>query len=210
MHAFEFGGIECQGLGAASLLESIAFSLPSAAQWNSATLRITIIFHDAEHDELRMTQNEQPHASSQAHVEFHRAWIERQLATSVEEGAELVEHRQQLLPNIDFCETALRQLFDLTRNHAMLHPVVKKLFELDRYARTWVEGPFAADQLPMTISGESQATLGQFSLERTFLCPDGQYRLFELHTKLTPFAWRLHFIPIPATRRILVGMLGRI
>lgn len=208
VRAFEYDGIACQGLGAANLLDTIAFSLPSEECWNTRVIKLRVMFHDPVRNDLQLRDQDQLHASSPAHIESHRRWIRTRLARSVTDGADMAERCQQLVPGIDFCESALQQLIELDRNHAMLRPVVKKLFELNSYAQSWVDGPFNSRQLPMMISGESEATLAQFSAERTFRCPDGEYRLFELHARLTPLAWRLHFFPQAATRRIIVGYIG--
>jgi len=45
-----------------------------------------------------------------------------------------------------------------------------------------------------------------YSAERTFLCPDGEYRLFDFHLKR--WGTRIHFFDFPASKRILVGYVG--
>lgn len=44
---------------------------------------------------------------------------------------------------------------------------------------------------------------------RTFLCPDGERRVFSWHSKINYEKWRVHFIDFPATRRVLIGYVGK-
>jgi hypothetical protein len=77
--------------------------------------------------------------------------------------------------------------------------------DLQRYCESWDSGGFDIHQLA-NASGESESTLDMYSDERTFQCPDGQYRLFEWHLKRGDM--RIHFFDFPQRKRILVGYAG--
>ena len=90
----------------------------------------------------------------------------------------------------------------------MLRPVVRRLFELERYCQESTTGAFEPTRLSTKASPESQVTLNQYGKERTFLCPDDIERTFSWHLRLTPGAWRLYFIPFPKTRKMIIGYIG--
>ena len=77
--------------------------------------------------------------------------------------------------------------------------------DLQNYCEHWDSEHFDIHRLP-NASGESQTTLDMYSAERTFLCPDGEYRLFEFHLKR--WGTRIHFFDFPASKRILIGYVG--
>jgi hypothetical protein len=91
----------------------------------------------------------------------------------------------------------------------MLRQVAKRLGELERYFAGWNGGAFDPRALPMKVTTEHEATLQQYAEERTFVCPDGQKRLFHWHARMTPGAWRLYFDPDPESRRAIVGYIGK-
>ena len=43
---------------------------------------------------------------------------------------------------------------------------------------------------------------------RTFLCPDGEERLFSWHVRYTPGAGRIHFLPLGPREGCLIGYIG--
>ncbi|EDX71170.1 hypothetical protein MC7420_2731 [Coleofasciculus chthonoplastes PCC 7420] len=42
----------------------------------------------------------------------------------------------------------------------------------------------------------------------TFICPDGNERIFSLHVRMTPGAWRLHFSVDLEPGKIIIGYIG--
>ncbi|MCI0674045.1 MAG: hypothetical protein L0Y64_26665, partial [Myxococcaceae bacterium] len=48
----------------------------------------------------------------------------------------------------------------------------------------------------------------QFGAERIFLCPDGERRVFRLHSKVRVGEWRVYFIPDRESGRVTVGYIG--
>jgi hypothetical protein len=88
----------------------------------------------------------------------------------------------------------------------MLEHVKDRLRKLQQYAESWTEGSFSSNKLHCSASPESEATLKQYSKERTFLCPDEKKRMFSWHVRL-PLGWRIHFYP-EQPRKILIGYIG--
>ena len=72
----------------------------------------------------------------------------------------------------------------------------------------WQAGYFSLEGYPFEESGESEPTLNKYGGERTFLCPDGEERLFERHVKLKECNWRIHFFPEVKTTKVIIGYVG--
>ncbi|HWS85247.1 MAG TPA: hypothetical protein VN207_13415 [Ktedonobacteraceae bacterium] len=87
--------------------------------------------------------------------------------------------------------------------------IQKKLQELDSFCVDWLDGPFDPQKIAGKITNESQATLHTHGKERTFLCPDGEKRLFSWHMRLTPGAWRIYFHPTTYEQELIIGYIGR-
>ncbi|MCW6035527.1 hypothetical protein K4A83_04460 [Spirulina subsalsa FACHB-351] len=90
----------------------------------------------------------------------------------------------------------------------MFGQVRKRLFELETAAKEWKGGAFDyLNTLPSKATPESESRLRQFTSRLTIPCPDGEQRLFSLHLRLTPGAWRLYFFPVQSAQ-IIVGYIG--
>jgi hypothetical protein len=201
---FQYHGTHAHGLGFAYLIEAMALSLCSEVQWDASHIEIEAT--RLGDDEYIFTEQVMVvHASWVDHVQEHTIWIQNRLRTSGRDGIDLWDRRESLFASLHFCDAVNDQIQSLHTGNPLLRSVVRRLLELEHYCRGWAGGPFNAQQLPTKTSPESQGTLQQFGRERTFLCPDGQERLFSWHVRLTPGAWRIHFFPEAQTRTIIIG-----
>ncbi|WP_300632127.1 hypothetical protein [Mastigocoleus sp. MO_188.B34] len=89
----------------------------------------------------------------------------------------------------------------------MLRQVLKCLFELEEYCKSWKDGAFDFDAF-RKVSPESESRLNQFKDKLTFECSDGKKRVFSLHARVTPGAWRLHFCTELGPGKIIIGYIG--
>jgi hypothetical protein len=96
---------------------------------------------------------------------------------------------------------------DVDGNAPRFKAVLRGLSELESYCANWAGGGFDIHAF-QNASGESSATLNMYEAERTFMCPDGNYRVFSWHLKRADFT-RIHFFDQPQTRRIIVGYVGK-
>lgn len=194
------------------MFEALAVSLASNEQWNCNRLPITI--QKLEEDELIEDRIEIRHASAEEHVLSHADWISERSRTLIVDGRDLWNRRSELLPNLELCDSMAAPLASLKAGNPMLRPVIGRLFELDSYCKTWQLGAFSPDQFPCRTTTDSETTLQQYALERTFLCPDGEQRVFSWHVRLPPLAWRMYFIPqepVSETKAgaMIVGYVGK-
>lgn len=204
-----YKGVQAHGLGVASALDGMAVSLKISEDWNESRLEIERRWVELDgNGELLSARETVYHASSPAHVNVHADWIRERIQSGVSEGSEIWQQRGELLPGLDFCRRVQAELERLGPTDIMLNPVLGRLKELDNYARRWTDGPFDATQL-RKVTPESEGTINQHRGDLTFLCPDGQDRLFSWHARITPGPWRLHFCPDGTTRRIIIGRIGR-
>lgn len=208
LYEFSHEGDEAEGLGHAYLLEALAISVRSECRWEFSRLELEAKQLD-EDGNLTVDVVKVTHASNPSHVVEHKAWIKERLQKGVRDGVYLWNRRHELFSSLSFCESVGKQVQKLGSGNPMLRQIVKRLFELENYCKNWHEGPFNPDSLPTKATPESQATLQQFGSERTFLCPDGQERIFSWHVRLTPGAWRIHFYPEAETKKIIIGYIGR-
>jgi hypothetical protein len=113
--------------------------------------------------------------------------------------------RGPLFPSLDFCDSVEGQIEALRGSERRFRDVVRGLRDLQKYCDSWDTGNVDIHRVP-NASGESGPTLNMYGEERTIRCPDGQYRLFEWHLKRRDT--RIHFLDLPAQKRILVGYVG--
>jgi hypothetical protein len=206
-YEFRFDSHIALGLGYAFRLETLAISFFSNQCWDSPHLSLEYAHLD-ESENLATHQTTVVHACRKEHIETHKEWFENRIKTSVQDGADLWSRRESLFPSLSFCDEVQTQITVLNSGSPWLRPIVKRLFELESYCKEWDSDFFQADLLPSKASNESQSTLQQYGNERTFLCPDGEERIFSWHVRLTPGAWRLHFFPDADNKKILVGYIG--
>lgn len=202
-----YRGNVAPGLGFAWVSDSLAVSLLSEPIWNESHLTLDIIQLD-ENDNLIEEQVNVFHASQTQHIPAHINWIQNQIRTSVRDGGDLWQRRDDLFPHLEFCPAVKQQMNSLRYGDPMLTQVKKRLFELEEAAQNWTEEGFNLDTLPSKATPESDSRLQNFQNQLTIECPDDQWRLFSLHLRMTPGAWRLYFFPLtPGT--ILIGYVGQ-
>jgi hypothetical protein len=200
---YKFSGQLAQGLSVAHSIDGLALSFCSDEKWNTASLGLEkswIINNDVETCNLSVL-----HACRAAHLDAHEGWLKRKEPPPPLNGQQLWDQRGFLFPRLDFCHSVEHQLTSLGGNQPRFKAVLRGLSDLQKYCNNWSTPNFDIRGLA-NASGESQPTMQMYSEERTFLCPDGEHRVFEWHLK----RWdtRIHFFDFPASKRILVGYAG--
>lgn len=204
---FKHQGEQAIGLGHASLLDALAISVKSELRWNCSRLELEVKRLD-ENVEIIDEIVEVIHASNSEHVHENSVWIKNRIRTNVTDGLSLWNRKEELFPSLEFCEDVEKQMPSLASGNPMLRQVVKRLSELEDYCKSWKTGAFNYDNLSYKISPESETRLRQFEKELTVKCPDGKRRVFSLHVRMTPGAWRLHFSVESGPGKIIIGYIG--
>jgi hypothetical protein len=200
---YRYSGQRTEGLTLALLIDGLAFSFWSTDEWNLPSIAIEkswISDNDVKTRTLAVL-----HACRASHLETHIDWLRGKEPAPPSNGRELWDARVSLFPSLDFCDSVEPQIAGLTGNEPRFKSVTRGLKDLQIYCDNWDFENFDIHRLA-NASGESKPTLEMYNEERKFLCPDGQYRLFEWHLKR--WGTRIHFVDIPAAKRILVGYVG--
>jgi hypothetical protein len=200
---YRCAGHPAEGLSLAFSIDGLALSFWSSDQWNITSVNLEkswIKNNDVETCTLSV-----PHACRAPHLEVHLEWLRRKEPPPPSNGHELWDDRVSLFPSLDFCDSVEGQITALGENEPRFKSVLRGLRDLQNYCQNWDTGHFDIHRLA-NATGESQSTLDMYSAERTFLCPDGEYRLFEFHLKR--WGTRIHFLDFPALKRILIGYVG--
>lgn len=207
---FNYQGKLAVGLGIAYVLNTIAISFLSEECWDCSRLELEYRWFN-KNEELVYEIVEVIHASRSSHVQEHIDFIQQikeRIREGVDDGVELWQRREELFPNLEFCETVKKQLENIRTGQLELQPVVNTLSEMQKCCENWNEGYFNLEKYPVEESGESRVTLDRYAEERTFLCLDGQERLFERHIKLRFCNWRIHFFA-EKPGKVIIGYVGR-
>jgi hypothetical protein len=203
---FSWSGKRAFGLGLAALRDDPAVSV-STETWRKDPVVVHGYLETAEG--RKEVEKEVRHWYDSASVKRREScdWVRKQLGKEIGSGAQLLRKRTAILSRLDFVPDALRQLQNLTGAETAFAYAVQHLLALGFQALDWMDGPFEAGY-PYHCSEESRVTLQQYSSSRTFVCADGVYRLFSWHSKINVVPWRIHFLPLPKPRRVLIGYVG--
>ena len=203
-------GSPAEGFKVAYYLETLAISLNSQSWWNSSCIKLELIQID-ENRELIEESVEVIHATHKNHVIEHANWIKNRLQSERVNGMELWNRRDELFPSLVFCDAGNKQLRKLRSGEERLQLVLEILYQLENYAKNWKTGYFSLEGISIEVSGESEQTIKKYGKKRTFLCPDGEERLFDRHVKLKECNWRIHFfaeVSKEGKRKVIIGYIG--
>ncbi|MCC3434074.1 MAG: hypothetical protein EAZ39_14185 [Oscillatoriales cyanobacterium] len=199
-------GSQAEGFKVAHYLETLAISLNSELLWNSSRIKLELTQID-ESGELIEEIVEVIHASQKNHVIEHDDWIQKRQLTGVIDGLELWNRRAELFSSLEFCDRLSEQIQSVV-DPTMLRQIVRKLFELEALSKNWTDGALDLEKLPSKVSPESESRLKQFREQLNIKCLDGTKRMFSLHVRMTPGAWRLHFCTELGPGKIIIGYIG--
>ena len=199
-----------RGLGFAYQNDHLAISLDSEMVWQGSQVQVEVRYLELdENDELLTGFVQVRHACCPEHVEGHAGWIKARVKSEIRSGSDIWERRDGLYPHLQFCASVGKQLDVVLHGDRMLIPILRSLSELEQFCNAWIDSsPFNPKAISGNVSLESEATLKKFSQERTFRCPDGEYVLFNWHSKINLDKWRIHFHPLGDKRQIIIGYIG--
>ena len=202
-----YQGKKVQGLGFALIIDGIAISFKSDSQWICEELELNVIRLEQHSERLIDKIENVKHISCRNHIIAHKNWIIERIQTQVINGKQIWEQRENLFPNLQFCDSVKKQLEGILKGQPELIFCLKTLLSLQDCSKNWNDGYFNVDGTSLDESGESEATLNKYKDERTFICPDGEALIFSRHIKLKVCNWRIHFFPkYPGL--LIIGYIG--
>jgi hypothetical protein len=205
---FNIDGQRVTGLGAAYLLDGLSISLKSENRWLVSRIHLNMEYLDEELNEIINEEIHINHASQTNHLEEHQEWFQTQKLNRIIDGKDLWARKHTLFPQLIFCESVREQVWDFHHGNPMFRQTIKRLSELNTFFTEWTGGAIDLSSFPTKITPESKETLKRFNSEHTFQLPNGEYKLFSLHARMTPGAWRLFFAPDDDESKGIIGYIG--
>ena len=207
LHEFTYHEQKAIGLGAAFLFNALAVSFANADDWANHVLELHVTKY-TEEDQVISTVEKVQQASTPAHFDSLRVWLNEEKDKQIANGKLLWLKRNDYYPHLIFCKDVQKQIDSLSGNEPEFHGIKNRLFELEQVCATWKTGVLSKNSFSSNISPESESRLAQFRNELNKVCPDGKEREFSWHSRYTPGAGRIHFAPDNSERRIYIGYIG--
>lgn len=201
--------IPCKGLGIASesVTNSVAVSF-THNNWNSSAYTVSITMLDDEaNPEIFLSQTRNVCNENQCNT--HKNSLLKQKLFQIQTGNELWLKRNELFPNLKFCEGVKTQMRTLKNATSELRQVIIKLYELQLVASQCIAGKgIQEEDFTSKVTYESKARERDFKDKLTFLCPDEKEHLCSWHARYTPGAGRIHFFPVENEQIFYIAYIG--
>jgi len=123
-------------------------------------------------------------------------------------GFQLWNEKENLFPNLIFCENVKNQIQQYTKNEHEFKQILRKLIELEKYFSAWNK-EFDFKKLPFKTTLESETRTNKLSKAFEFVCPDNIKRTFDWHFRYTPNAGRVYFFPDYQSGKCFIGYIGK-
>ena len=192
---------------ATDLHDGMTVSLAVCADWEGPWLSVARLRPEEEDDgavELRATEIDLRHCAREEHVTEHEGWLRLKGLGKLTTGAALWEARERYFPHLDFLPRVEGNLRGLDPAWAL--PVRKRLLELEEAVAEWLINDDGMLNYRSKVTIESDSRVRDGEVDFTDL--DGCVRAFQLHSRFTPGAGRLHFRLIPERQRARVAHIG--
>lgn len=195
-------GAVAEGLGLAHALGTLGISL-GYEPWIRPTIELDHIFlrDDGGSDQDKV---EVAHATLPDHVQVHDEWLRRTPLASIVDGDALWERRDEVFPHLRFLPRTEGHLRILKAGELRFRSAANGLMDLELAVASWST---ANDPLP---TFRSKVTPEHEMRRKKFLFDDlsGVKRHFDLHSRFTPGAGRIHFWCDRATGLAQIAHVG--
>lgn len=124
----------------------------------------------------------------------------------------LWSQKDVLFAKLLFCACVKEQLSNLDFTPTNMKIVKEHLAKMNEYCKRIDDEKINPDYTQMGIraSRETDITLKRFGHQREFICPDGERRIFDWHSKQIGQNLRIHFYPPDDNNKhFLIGYIGR-
>jgi hypothetical protein len=208
-----YNGSNSIGLGLASdaIYKTVSLSY-SYGNWTRDQYTVRVVFGiEDESGNFKEDIKEATvlHIANIAHAESHIEFINSYVGSSIENGRQLWLRRMELFPNLDFCSVVENQIRSLNNTMLGFQQIIERLFDLQNTALKCDGNPIKPSSFPTHTSPESTSREQSIGSKLSFKCPDGVDRLFTWHSRFTPNAGRIHFVPFESEKKFLIGYIGK-
>ncbi len=209
---YKFNDEEGMGLGYAFENDGVLISFLSNNFWKS--LNLAIVCESLSEDGIEYEDFEVKNCFDEESVKSHYDHIKKVIdrekkinLNSIISGNELWKKKDNLFPNLIFCES--NQGFIESLSGQSLNKILIRLEEFNQYFMSWTNGVFDHTALSGKVRPESSTRETKYNTELTVKCPDGINRFFTLHCNYGVYGYRLHFCPDITSRTCYIGYVGR-
>lgn len=210
--AILFDGQEQSSLGCAFAFEHdhVLLSFPTNEYWTNKLINGKYSVLDESGEICISTQCVNNVWTSLPTEEILSIYI-KELSNDIASGQDLWDKREQLYPNLVFCENVKHQLFDDSEKYHII-AVMKKLERFQDYFSN-CNNLYDPKVLGMGARTESETVKSDTDLKalRRFKLPDDNEEYFFDHVGFTGkyTGGRIYFIPDNANNRCFIGYIGR-
>jgi hypothetical protein len=205
---FHFNLAESKGLGVAFLLQTLAVSFLTNTLWDNDNISITHEYFD-EKENITSSLRDIKHCSKTDHVDSHVTYFNDLRRSLISKCSEIWENREELFPNLIFCEKTRKQLTKGISSK-YVHQIYDRLLTLNEYLNSWQTGDFNLTDFVannnVDCSHESDCTLRLYGDQRRFSIPNRGSEIFSLHIKTGDL--RFHFYPESSSKKAYIGYIG--
>lgn len=192
----------------AFLLDTVAVSLKSDSRWDKPLIRIRFLHYSELADSIVDSEESVHHLSRKEHLDALDDFLIFRKKRDIKSGKILWLKRRQLFPHLMISPTNRKRIESMRPHDPEFVQITKRLFELEEHCGQWDDTGFDPNRLPSKVSPESDTRLQTLEEKLTFLCEDGQNRLFSWHARYTPNAGRIYFFPDDKTKKMHIGYIG--
>jgi len=203
---FRGNDVSSSTLAGAAFLDGILTSLKESSHFNSETVQLRFRGEDENLRDIETLNVYEP-----VNVPRILDGIRSDMLGDLSSWQDLWEQRSVLFPKLSFCDCVEVQLNALTFEPANVKIIREHLARMNAYCERLNREDLVPDYTNMGVlaSKETKITLKLYGYQREFVCPDGEERLFDWHTKQMGQNIRIHFYPLhPDSNTILVGYIG--
>lgn len=210
---YYFQETQTSGFAFACENDLLSASFDPHKKWTEIKYQLKKQYIDETSQEYKEEETFVYHFSTEKHLNDLKEWFKSHLDInvkfkSIKHMEEFWAKRSSIFSNLIFCDGVKEQLKVFSFKDPRFSKAFSKLYMIDSYLSNLPEeAKLNIEEFPGDISNESEATLNQYTDERTFRCPDGYKRVFDWHIKLGDI--RIHFLPDTSAKKIIVGYIGK-
>jgi hypothetical protein len=205
---------EGKGLGYAYENDELLISFKTSENWTNHYIPVVQEQIAEETLEIEKDEFNLRNFFSKEYLDEHNKYVIIKLEAElnnvfneVKNGVDIWTKKDDLFPNLIFCDST--EQFIAGASGSIFKNILKKFKEYDIYFSNWNNGEFEKDSLSGDVRLESETRINDFNNRLTITCPDGQNKLFSLHSNIGIWGYRMHFFPDTNTRKCIIGYVGK-
>ncbi len=198
--------VSSSSLAAATFYDGILVSLQGSNEFDVDLVHLTYREEEEEYQNVEITN-----FYDAINVTLKVENIVGDILKDISSWDQLWEQKGTYFPKLMFCDCVEQQLNKLDCTPVNMKIVREHLIKIDDYRELLDRDNIVPDYKKMGVvaSQETPITLHHYGYLREFVCPDGEQRLFDWHTKQLGTNARIHFYPkYSGSNTILIGYIG--